>query len=37
MAAHPSLIRRPVLTRGDTLEIGFDPVRYAAVFAPRAG
>jgi arsenate reductase len=37
MAAHPSLIRRPVLAHGDTLEIGFDPVRYAAIFAPRAG
>jgi arsenate reductase-like glutaredoxin family protein len=32
MAAHPSLIRRPVLTHGDTLEIGFDPARYAAIF-----
>jgi arsenate reductase len=32
MAAHPSLIRRPVLTHADTLEIGFDPARYAAVF-----
>jgi arsenate reductase len=32
MAAHPSLIRRPVLTHGDTLEIGFDPARFAAIF-----
>jgi arsenate reductase len=32
MAANPSMIRRPVLTHGDTLEIGFDPARYAAIF-----
>ncbi|MFN6955191.1 MAG: arsenate reductase [Acetobacteraceae bacterium] len=32
MAAQPSLIRRPVLTRGEVLEIGFDPARYAAIF-----
>lgn len=33
MAAHPSLIRRPVLVHGEALEIGFDPARYAAIFA----
>jgi arsenate reductase len=32
MAARPSLIRRPVLTHGDALEIGFDPLRYATIF-----
>ena len=29
MRAHPSLIRRPVLTDGDTLLVGFAPARYA--------
>jgi arsenate reductase-like glutaredoxin family protein len=28
MLAEPSMIRRPVLTRGNLLVIGFDPVRY---------
>jgi Spx/MgsR family transcriptional regulator len=32
MLASPSMIRRPVLLHGDTLEIGFDPARYAAIF-----
>ena len=28
MREHPSLIRRPVLTQGATLLVGFDPARY---------
>lgn len=28
MLAEPSMIRRPVLTRGNLLVIGFDPARY---------
>lgn len=32
MAAHPSLIRRPVIDTGDSLLIGFDPERYASEF-----
>ena len=28
MQAEPSMIRRPVLTRGNLLVIGFDPARY---------
>jgi arsenate reductase len=31
MLAHPAAIRRPVLTRGETLIVGFDPARYAAL------
>lgn len=31
MLAHPSTIRRPVLVRGETLEVGFSPERYAAL------
>jgi arsenate reductase len=31
MLAQPSMIKRPVLTKGDTLLIGFDPARYAAL------
>ncbi|MCA3322827.1 MAG: ArsC family reductase [Roseomonas sp.] len=31
MLANPSMIKRPVLTKGDTLLIGFDPARYAAL------
>jgi len=31
MRANPSLIRRPVLVRGDIVEIGFLPVRYAEI------
>jgi arsenate reductase len=30
MLAHPSMIKRPVLERGDTLLVGFSPERYAA-------
>lgn len=30
MLAHPSAIRRPVLTDGETLLVGFAPDRYAA-------
>jgi arsenate reductase len=30
MAAHPSLIKRPLIDRGDALLVGFDPVRYRA-------
>lgn len=29
MLAQPSMIKRPVLTKGDTLLIGFDPARYS--------
>jgi Spx/MgsR family transcriptional regulator len=32
MLAHPSAIRRPVVVDGDVLEVGFDPVRYTALF-----
>ncbi|MFM7421304.1 MAG: ArsC/Spx/MgsR family protein, partial [Alphaproteobacteria bacterium] len=31
MLAQPSMIKRPVLTLGDKLIIGFDPARYAAL------
>ena len=30
--AQPSLIRRPVLAAGDTVVVGFDAARYAALF-----
>jgi len=30
MLAHPSAIRRPVLTLGETILVGFDPARYEA-------
>jgi arsenate reductase len=30
MLAQPSLIKRPVLTAGETILVGFDPARYAA-------
>ncbi|HMI18385.1 MAG TPA: arsenate reductase [Sphingomonas sp.] len=33
MIANPSMIKRPILEVGDTLEIGFKPERYAALFA----
>jgi len=33
MVAHPSMIKRPVLEKGEVLEIGFRPERYAALFA----
>ena len=32
MAAHPSLIKRPVLDRDGTLTVGFKPERYAEIF-----
>lgn len=32
MQAHPSAIKRPLLVHGDTIEAGFSPERYAAVF-----
>ena len=32
MLAQPSLIKRPVLTAGETILVGFDPARYAAAF-----
>ena len=32
MSAHPSLIRRPVLDRDDTLSVGFRHEDYAAAF-----
>jgi arsenate reductase len=32
MLAQPSMIRRPMLVAGDTLEPGFKPERYAAIF-----
>lgn len=31
MIANPSAIRRPLLMRGDTIEAGFKPERYAAI------
>jgi arsenate reductase len=31
MSEHPSLIKRPVLTNGETLLVGFTPERYAQV------
>lgn len=34
--AHPTLIRRPMLIDGQHVDAGFDPVRYAAHFAPGA-
>jgi arsenate reductase len=32
MLAQPSMIKRPVLTHGDKLIIGFDPALYSAAF-----
>ena len=32
MLAQPSMIRRPVLEHGDTIEAGFRPERYEALF-----
>jgi len=32
MLAQPSMIKRPMLVAGDTLEAGFKPERYAAMF-----
>ncbi|MFM7690155.1 MAG: ArsC/Spx/MgsR family protein, partial [Alphaproteobacteria bacterium] len=31
MLAQPSMIKRPVLTKGNALLIGFDPGRYATL------
>jgi Spx/MgsR family transcriptional regulator len=33
MAAHPSLIRRPLLVTGDTIEVGFSEERYRELCA----
>ena len=33
MIAHPSAIKRPMLVHGETVEVGFSPARYAAIFA----
>lgn len=35
MVAHPSLIKRPVLERGDTLLVGFKPDAYAVALDGR--
>ena len=35
MLAHPSSIKRPVLTSGGPLLVGFDPAAYQARFAKR--
>jgi Spx/MgsR family transcriptional regulator len=32
MIASPSMIKRPILEVGDTIEIGFKPERYAVLF-----
>ena len=32
MLAQPSVIKRPVLTAGEAILVGFDPARYAALF-----
>ena len=32
MLDNPSMIKRPILEKGKTLEIGFEPERYAALF-----
>lgn len=32
MMGNPSMIKRPILERGSTIEIGFRPERYAALF-----
>jgi len=36
MMTNPSMIKRPVLERGEALEIGFKPERYAALFGVSA-
>lgn len=33
MLAEPTMIKRPVLETGNTVEVGFRPDRYAAIFA----
>jgi len=35
MLANPSMIKRPILETGTTLEIGFKPERYAAIFGAK--
>lgn len=35
MLSNPSMIKRPILEAGDTLEIGFKPELYAAVLGKR--
>jgi arsenate reductase len=35
MLANPSMIKRPILESGATLEIGFKPERYAAIFGAK--
>jgi arsenate reductase len=32
MITNPSMIKRPILEAGDTIEIGFKPERYTALF-----
>lgn len=32
MLEHPTLIKRPVLETGSTIEVGFKPDRYTAIF-----
>lgn len=32
MQAHPTLIKRPVLDRGDQVQVGFKPEQYAGLF-----
>ena len=34
MQAHPSTIKRPMLVRGDVIEVGFSADRYARIFDP---
>ena len=35
MIANPSAIRRPVLVRGEAIEVGFKPERYAVLLGER--
>lgn len=35
MLEHPTLIKRPVLETGSTIEVGFKPDRYTAIFQTR--
>jgi len=32
LVAHPTLIKRPVLAAGKTLQVGFNPSQYASLF-----
>ncbi len=36
MATYPSMIKRPVLVRGDHIEVGFSEAGYAALFGVEA-